>query len=225
MRPDLITFDCYGTLIDWNLGIGRAFQEEARRQGVAINPEAVLEAYHQAEPEAEDGDFRSYREVLAETATAVAARMGWNLPAGRRGFLAASLPDWPPFPDTNPALERLAGAGYRLGILSNVDNDLLAASLRHLTVEFDLLVTAQRVRSYKPAEAHFRRALQEVGEETDRLLHVAQSIFHDVRPAARLGIRTVWVNRGEEAPPEEGSSAVVEVRDLGEAADWILERH
>ena len=143
-RPyDVITFDCYGTLIDWERGITEAFAAELADAGLFLDVQAVLGAYHEIEPVVEREAYRSYREVLTETARRLARRLEWTLPEARAGFLAERLPEWPPFADTNAALERLAGAGYRLGILSNVDDDLLAGTRRHFTVPFDPVVTAQ----------------------------------------------------------------------------------
>jgi 2-haloalkanoic acid dehalogenase type II len=215
---DVVTFDCYGTLIDWESGITAAFLDAAREDGLALDQDAVLAAYHAIEPVVEAEPFRPYREVLAETARWVAARLGWRLAEERSGFLAASLPSWQPFPDTNPALERLAAAGYRLGILSNVDDDLLAGTRRHLTVAFDPIVTAQQVGSYKPAHGHFLLARERIGDA--RWLHAAQSYFHDVVPARALGIPAVWVNRKRE-PPAGPARPDREVSTLAELADWL----
>ena len=156
--------------------------------------------------------------MLAETAQRVAKRFSWTLTPERARGLAESLPSWQPFPDTNPALERLVSAGYRLGILSNVDDDLLAGTLRHLTVPFDLLVTAQQVRSYKPAAAHFETARQRIGES--RWLHAAQSHFHDVVPCRALGVRVAWINRKAE-PGHAETRPDVEVRTLAGLADTL----
>ena len=168
MRPifDYVTFDCYGTLIDWKKGIADAFVQAAARDGVSLQPAAVLTSYARAEPIVEAGDYRSYREVLRETALRVAQRYDWSLDEARADFLPRSLADWPPFDDTRPALERLRSAGYRIGILSNVDLDLLQQTLDRLDVEFDLLVTAQQVRAYKPDHAHFLQARRSIGSSS-----------------------------------------------------------
>lgn len=217
---DIVTFDCYGTLIDWETGISRAFAEAAAADGRRLDPAAVLEAYAEEEPVVEAESYRRYGDVLTETARRVAARLGWPLSGERARFLAESLPGWPPFPDTNPALERLAAAGYRLGILSNVDDDLLEATRRHFTVGFDtrLIVTAQQVGSYKPAAGHFETARQRIGGS--RWLHAAQSYFHDVVPARALGIPVAWINRKGEAAAD-GGRADYEFRTLAELADWL----
>jgi 2-haloalkanoic acid dehalogenase type II len=216
---DFVTFDCYGTLIDWEGGISAAFAAAARRAGREAGRAEVLAAYHAVEPEIENGAHRPYREVLAATAARVAARLGWPLAEKDAGFLAESLPSWPPFPDTNAALARLSAAGIRLGILSNIDEDLLAATRRHFAVAFDLIVTAERVRSYKPGLAHFETARRELPQGV-RWLHAAQSYFHDVVPAKSVGIPTAWINRkaepvGAAGPPDR------ELRDLAGLADWL----
>ena len=220
MRPELITFDCYGTLVDWNRGIAAAFRHEAAREGVKLDEARVLETYHAVEREVEASEYRPYRDVLVEVGRRVGERLGWSPEPGREAFLAESLPSWPPFPETNAALERLNTDGYRLGILSNIDDDLMAETMRHFTVAFDLIVTAQQVESYKPAPAHFDRALEEVDGDRRRLLHLAASYFHDVRPAREMGIETIWVNRADEPRPE-GPEPTAEVADLDGAVRWI----
>ncbi len=216
---DTISFDCYGTLVDWESGITGAFRGAARQDGVDLEPASVVGAYHDVEPELQVGSYRSYRSVLGEAAVRVASRLGWSLKRERAGFLAASLPDWPVFEDTRPALERLK-VRYRLAILSNIDDDLLRRTLERVGVEFDWVVTAEQVGSYKPAPAHFREALRRVGGDRDRLLHVAQSYFHDVRPATELRIANIWVNRKGEAEPD-GPRPLCVVSNLLEVADWL----
>jgi 2-haloalkanoic acid dehalogenase type II len=197
-RYDVVTFDCYGTLIDWEGGIASAFLHEAAEDGVVLQRARVLTAYHELEPQIEAVAYRPYRDVLAVTVMRVAQRLGWPLTADRAAFLCESLPLWKPFADTNAALESLAAAGHRLGILSNVDDDLLSETCRHFTASFDVIVTAQQVRSYKPAPGHFEEARRRIGEA--RWLHAAQSFFHDVVPARNLGIPVAWVNRKSERP-------------------------
>lgn len=215
---DVLTFDCYGTLIDWEGGLARAFRRAAWADGVRLERAAVLQAYMAAEREVEAGPYRPYREVLAESARGVAARLGWQLDPGRAGFLAESVPGWVPFPDTNGALERLRAAGYALGILSNIDDDLLAATRRHFTVDFALVVTAQQVRAYKPAPPHFEAARRVIGAR--RWLHVGQGYFHDMVPARALGLPTAWINRNGDAP-FDGGQADREFPTLTELADWL----
>jgi 2-haloacid dehalogenase/putative hydrolase of the HAD superfamily len=214
---DLITFDCYGTLIDWEQGLITAFQREATRLGRALEAAAIVAAYHAEEAVVESESYRAYRDVLTETGRRVAARLGLPIEAERAAFLAESLPHWPPFADTNAALERLAQR-YGLGILSNIDDDLLALTRRHFTVEFDLIVTAQQVGSYKPAHGHFIEARRRKGAA--RWLHAAQSNFHDIVPANALGIPNAWINRHHEQPLPNGTPGR-EFSDLTGLADWL----
>jgi 2-haloacid dehalogenase/putative hydrolase of the HAD superfamily len=214
---DLITFDCYGTLIDWDGGIAEAFEREAARDNVTLDRESVIAAYHAEEP-AVESEYKSYRDVLAETARRVAARLGWEIDKDRAGFLSASLPDWKPFADTNPALERLT-TRFGLGILSNVDDGLLALTRRHFTVDFDLIVTAEQVRSYKPGYGHFLEAKARAGDQ--KIMHAAQSYFHDIVPARALDLTVVWVNRKSESVPEGGVRPTVEVSNLAQLADLM----
>ena len=222
LQPDrvrVVTFDCYGTLIDWETGIWNAFREAAAHDGVTLDREKLITAYHAIEPEVESEPFRPYRDVLTETARRVAARCGWTISTDLAAFLPASVVAWPPFADTNAALERLAGK-HRLGILSNVDEDLLEQTRNGLSVDFDFWVTADRVESYTPDLAHVEAARPYVGDPAG-WLHVAQSLFHDVAPANCVNVPVVWVNRkGEERPPD-GPLPDREVPDLASLADWL----
>jgi 2-haloalkanoic acid dehalogenase type II len=202
-RFDVITFDCYGTLIDWESGIRAAFA------AAGLDGDSSLRAYAQIEPVVEHEKYRSYRDVLKETASRIAPQVKTN-------FLADSLPSWRPFRDTNPALERLQRSGIRLGILSNVDDDLIAETRKHFTVDFDLVVTAQQARSYKPGHAHFLTARERIGDA--KWLHAAQSNFHDIVPANQLGIANAWINRHAEKP-RVGGTPTYEFRDLAGLAD------
>ncbi|MDH3290479.1 MAG: HAD hydrolase-like protein [Gemmatimonadota bacterium] len=217
-RASVLTFDCYGTLVDWEAGIANAFLRAARADAVELDRTRVLEAYARAEPLVQQRTFRPYREVLALTAVEVARQLGWSVTPQQATFLPESLATWPPFSDTNPALERLVGAGFTLGILSNVDPDLLSATLGQLSVPFDFTVTAEDVRSYKPAHAHFLEARRIVGDRW--WMHVAQSYFHDIVPATSLGISAVWVNRKAERPTG-AARARHDVADLTALAEWL----
>ncbi|HTE83410.1 MAG TPA: HAD-IA family hydrolase [Dehalococcoidia bacterium] len=219
VRPyDVITFDCYGTLIDWNRGLRSALRSAVATAGGTAGPAELLSAYHELEPIVEAESHQSYREVLTETARRAAARIDVELSSAAAAAIPASLPDWPPFADTNPALERLHAAGYSLGILSNVDDVLLVGTCRRLTVPFDLIVTAERVGSYKPAPGHFETARRTIGGA--RWLHAAQSYFHDVAPAHALGIPVAWINRLRELPAGN-AQPLREFHDLKELADWL----
>jgi 2-haloacid dehalogenase len=206
-RFDALTFDCYGTLIDWETGLLGALREIAE-----ADDDRLLSRFAEAERAIEAGPYRSYREVLREVLRRIA-------PADtERDALARSLPDWPVFPDTVASLEALRRR-YRLAIVSNVDDDLFAGTARHLRVPFDAVVTAQQVGSYKPAPAHFHRVLERLSLPREKVLHVAQSRYHDIAPAKALGWSTVWVNRragraGSGATPPQEAIADLEVPDL-----------
>jgi 2-haloalkanoic acid dehalogenase type II len=219
MIVDVVTFDCYGTLIDWKTGIAAALAAAAEACGAPADGTALLASYSLLEREVEAERYRPYREVLAETARRVAAADGWEMPEATASEFAASLPSWRPFADTNRALSRLAGAGIRLGILSNVDDDLLAGTREHFAVDFDLVITAEQVRSYKPAHGHFLAARERLGDS--HWLHAAQSYFHDVVPCAELGIPSAWINR-HGAPPEGDVRPDYEFRDLAGLAAWLV---
>ena len=219
---EFVTFDCYGTLIDWETGIRRAFKQALEGMGLSKTQEAELfELYQEEEKRIESTmPYRPYREVLSLAASAAARKSGKTIPENLSSILAEQLPSWSPFPDTNPALERLA-TEYTLGILSNVDNDLLAGTLKHLTVPFNLVVTAERVRSYKPGTEHFEEARGIIGADRG-WLHVAASLYHDIEPASRLGINTVWVNRRNSPEGKRFRGKILrEVRDLTKLADWL----
>ena len=219
---EFVTFDCYGTLIDWETGIRRAFKQALEGTGLSRAQEAELFELYQGEEKKIEGQttYRKYREVLALAASCAARRFGKTIPGNLSSVLAEQLPSWKPFPDTNPALERLA-TEYTLGILSNVDDDLLSGTLKHFTVPFDLVVTAERVRSYKPATEHFEEARKIIGADRG-WLHVAASLYHDIEPASRLGINAVWVNRKNSPEGKQYRWKIVrEVRDLGHLADWL----
>jgi 2-haloacid dehalogenase len=195
------TFDCYGTLIDWNAGIraelARVFGEE--------RADEQLRRYHELEPELEADGSLSYREVMTEAMRRLGA------PAGEEAALAESLPGWQPFPEVPAALEEARARGWKLAILSNSDPDFIAASKELIAVPFDETVVASAIGSYKPALGHWREFVARTGADPARQVHVAASLFHDIGPARRLGLRSVWINRlGEEAGPEP----TVELQDL-----------
>jgi 2-haloacid dehalogenase/putative hydrolase of the HAD superfamily len=209
-----MTFDCYGTLIDWETGIRDAFHRAMSQTGASPALEAkAFELYEEEERRVErEKPHLLYRDVLAKTSLNVAGKIGWKLSEPQSNFLVNELPTWTPFPDTNPSLVKLSQE-YTLGILSNVDNDLLAGTLKHLACPFEMIVTAENVRSYKPAPAHFEEARKIIGEKS--WVHVAASRYHDIEPVVRLGIKAVWVNRKKTRSTGHYSEAEVwEVNDL-----------
>ncbi len=211
-----ITFDCYGTLVDWETGIRTAIANIAGTD----NPE-LFDAYLETEADVERHKFQPYRDVLAETLQRLADRFTFDLPDERRYALADTLPDWPIWPDTNDALTRLKSR-YKLGVLSNIVRDLFAGTCQHLSVDFDLLITAEDVRNYKPSHHHFERMLTDTGGDNSRILHVAQSLYHDHVPAGQLGIRSVWINRRNESN-QTNATPMHEFPDLKQFADALLD--
>ncbi|MGH3071597.1 MAG: haloacid dehalogenase type II [Gaiellaceae bacterium] len=186
------TFDCYGTLIDWNAGIGGVLEQ---LYGAERAP-TLLRRYHELEPEVQAEEYRTYTEVLALTLERLANEVGYGIPEGEGGALSHSLPGWPPYPEVPKALEELRRRGWRLAVLSNIDHALVVESEKRLGVPFDLIVTAEEVKSYKPAHAHWERFFDKSTAVRARHVHVAASLFHDVEPAKELGLKTVWISRG-----------------------------
>ena len=195
MRDRWATFDCYGTLIDWNAGIRGVLE---RLAGAERAPE-LLRRYHDVERavQAED-EFRPYADVLAVSLERVARDAGLDLREGHGRQLPESLPDWPPFPEARPALEELRRRGWRTAILSNTDRPLIEASQRRLGVPFDEVVVAGEIGSYKPAHGHWHTFFERTDAVRDRHVHVGASLYHDVAPARELGLNIVWINRGGE---------------------------
>ena len=213
-----LTFDCYGTLIDWERGILAALRPVLDRHGIALSDDGALERFGELESAAERGPYRRYREVLATVMDGFGERFGFVPSADERAALAASVGDWPPFPDTVEALQTLARR-FRLVILSNIDDDLFAGSAKRLGVEFAAVVTAEQVGSYKPDPRNFRALIERLDIVPDRILHVAQSLFHDIAPANALGLTTVWVNRrhdrsGSGATPPATARPDLKVPDM-----------
>jgi 2-haloacid dehalogenase len=198
-RFDALTFDCYGTLIDWEAGLLGAFAPVLARHGVHIDDEELLVRYAAHEARLEAGPFLRYRDVLGGGLRGVAAELGFEPTDDEVAAFGGSVVDWPAFPDSAAALARLA-TRFRLGVLTNCDDDLFAASNARLGVTFDWVVTAEQVGSYKPAETNFQALFERVEVPRERILHVAQSRFHDHAPAKRLGMTTVWIDRRHDRP-------------------------
>jgi 2-haloalkanoic acid dehalogenase type II len=202
------TFDCYGTLIDWNGGIrgelARVFGEE--------QADDLLARYHELEPQLEADGARSYQEVLTEAMRELGA------PAGEEDELARSLPSWTPFPEVPAALKQARGRGWKLAILSNTDRDFIEASMAQLGVPFELAIVASEIGSYKPALGHWQAFERETGRLPD--VHVAASLFHDIGPAVELGLPSIWINRFAEQP---GPQPTRELQDLSQLADTLEE--
>jgi 2-haloacid dehalogenase len=222
---DVLTFDCYGTLIDWEAGILTALRR-ALGGAAAVTDETLLEAFGRHEAAIEAGPYLPYREVLAGTLAAIAGELGVEVSPNEAAAFGGSVVDWPAFDDSAAALADLARL-YRLGVITNCDDDLFAASERRLGVRFDPVVTAQQTRRYKPNPRGFELAFERIGLPTSRILHVAQSLFHDHVTAKRLGLRTVWVNRrsgrgGSGATPRAEARPDLTVPDLRALADRAM---
>jgi len=214
---ECLTFDCYGTLIDWEAGILAALRPMLAAHRVTLSDAALLELYGELEAKAE-AEYRIYRDVLQTVVGALGERLGFTASQAEQEALPQSLAFWPPFPDTIEALRKLQ-TRYQLAIISNVDDDLFAATAETLQVPFDAVITAQEARSYKPSLTNFRLALERLRKPKEKILHVAQSLYHDVAPTRELGIRNVWVNRrgaksGSGATKLAAAAPDLEVPDL-----------
>jgi 2-haloacid dehalogenase len=225
-RFRLLTFDCYGTLIDWESGIFSALRPILAAHGKSPSDVALLELYGELEAEAESGEYSTYRNVLQSVVRNLGKRFGFEASDPEAFALPESIANWQPFPDTVDSLHRLKQR-HKLAVLSNIDDDLFAATAPKLGVAFDQVVTAQQAECYKPCKRLFQLAQQRCGVPPDAWLHVGQSIYHDVIPAQSLGISAVWVNRPS---PRVGIGAVkpaqgtpdLEVPDLKTLADLAL---
>ena len=196
-RFEWASFDCYGTLVDWETGISTAVAEVLGAHGIRKSRAEVLALFADAEPRVQDSrDYLEYRTVLRRVMAAIGADLGIQCTGSELSCMADTLPEWPVFPDVVDALNTLQ-TRCRLAVISNVDDDLFAGTADALGVEFDVVVTAQQVRSYKPSLRNFDAARARMAVERDSWLHVAESLYHDIGPANRLGIKSVWVNRAD----------------------------
>ena len=211
-----VTFDCYGTLIDWETGAYDAYATEAERDGFTIDRSTMIGHFIDIQHQVQSGSYELYAEVLRRTAVRSAREMGWELEPSRSGFLPASVPGWPPFRETNAQLERFAKK-FEIGILSNIDDKLLGATRRHFRADLNLVVTAQQVRSYKPDPAHFRECGRRFGTKRG-WVHIGSSYVTDVEPCLAAKVPVIWVNRkGEQLEPgqKRPTEEVKTLRDAG----------
>jgi 2-haloacid dehalogenase len=226
-RFDAVTFDCYGTLIDWEQGILNALQPVLASQGIDTGDDELLERYARQEAALEAGSYLSYSGVLAGSLRGLCAELGFSAADDDAVGFAHAIGHWPAFHDTAPALRRLRER-FRLGVITNCDRDLFALSNRRLGVTFDWVVTAEDARAYKPSHTPFELAFATIEIPRDRILHVAQSLFHDHVPAKQLGLATVWVDRrhgrpGSGATPEASATPDLAVTDMRTFADMALD--
>jgi 2-haloacid dehalogenase len=224
-RFELLSFDCYGTLIDWEAGILGYLRPLLQRKGCDASDAQILNLYSEFEPREQSQAYRRYRDVLASVVRDYARELHFDVTEAEAAGLAESIKDWKPFPDTVDGLRRLKSR-YRLAILSNIDDDLFAHTAKHLQVEFDLVVTAQQARAYKPSRRNFEILRERANLAPAKLLHCAESLYHDVVPAREMGIATVWVNRrqGKAAAATKlaDAKADLEVASIGELASVAL---
>jgi 2-haloacid dehalogenase len=225
-RFDVLTFDCYGTLIDWEAGILAALRAPFAAHGIDVADEDALGAFARHEAEIEAGPYRPYREVLGDVLGTMVGHFGGEATAAERAAFGGSVVDWPAFPDSAAALARLHER-FRLGVITNCDDDLFAASEAKLRLRFDEVVTAQQAKRYKPNPRGFELMFERIGLPPARILHVAQSLYHDHVPAKRLGLATIWVNRragreGSGATPPAEATPDLTVPDMATLADLAV---
>jgi 2-haloacid dehalogenase/putative hydrolase of the HAD superfamily len=216
---NFVTFDVYGSLIDWETGIYQAFAKEAEKDGYTISRDELIPLFLEVQQEIKGGSYELYAEVLRRTAMQVAKRLGWPLESSRANFLPESIPRWMPFKETNTQLDRFAKK-YKIGLISNVDDKLLGLTRRHFKADFDLVVTAQQVRSYKPDPAHFKECERRIGTRKG-WVHVTSSLYYDVEPCLKLKVPVIWINRRKETLEAGAKKPTAEVKTLLEAAKLL----
>jgi 2-haloacid dehalogenase/putative hydrolase of the HAD superfamily len=214
-----VTFDVYGTLIDWETGAYDAFSTEAARDGFTIERDELIPLFHQVQQRIQAGSYELYAEVLRRTAVEIAKQLGWPLEPSRSGFPPDSVQRWPPFKETNAVLQKIAKK-HKVGLISNIDDKLLGQTRRHIPLDFDLVVTAQQVRSYKPDPAHFTECERRIGGKKG-WIHVAASYYHDVEPCLKKKIPILWVNRSKQQLESNQKKPDSEAPNLREAAKLL----
>ncbi len=218
-KVTFVSFDVYGTLIDWEEGVYQAFRKEADRDGFTINRDEIIPLFHEISREIEGGSYELYAEVLRRTALEIAKRIGWPLEPSRSGFLPDSVARWAPFKETNTQMKKFTGK-LETGLISNVDDKLLGVTRRHIPGDFELVVTAQQVRSYKPDPAHFKECERRMGSKKG-WVHIAASYYHDVEPCIKARVPVIWVNRNKEQLEPSQKKPTEEVKTLLEAAKLL----
>ena len=218
-KIEWVTFDVYGTLIDWEGGAVEAFEKEAARDGFTIERDELIPLFHSIQQEIQAGSYELYAEVLRRTAVRISKELAWPLEPSRSGFLPDSVSGWKPFKETNAQLDRFAKK-FNIGLISNIDDKLLGLTRRHFRTDFDLVVTAQQVRSYKPDPAHFTECERRIGGKRG-WVHVAASYYHDVEPCLKKKVPVVWVNRHRQKLEPGQKPPTAEVHNLREAAKLL----
>jgi 2-haloacid dehalogenase/putative hydrolase of the HAD superfamily len=191
-----VTFDVYGTLIDWETGVFDAFKKEAEHDGFTVERDELIPLFFEVQKQIQAGSYELYAEVLRRTAVQIAKTLGWPLEPSRAGFLPDSVQRWPPFKESASVLQKIAKK-HKVGLIANIDDKLLGLTRRHLPTDFDLVVTAQQVRSYKPDPVHFKEAARRIGGKKG-WLHIGCSYTNDVAPLLKMNVPVIWVNRHDE---------------------------
>lgn len=217
-KYEVLTFDCYGTLIDWENGLLEVMRPLLKDHYVSFSDEQILELFAEIETEQESSEYIKYKQILRRVFKNLGKRFGLEPDVVELDILANSIAKWQPFPDTIESLKALKKK-FKLAVISNIDDDLFALTAKHLEIKFDWVITAEQAKSYKPSLHNFELARATIGLPFEKILHVAQSIYHDIIPASSLGLSTVWVNRrsvkkGFGATPSASGQADLEVPDL-----------
>jgi 2-haloacid dehalogenase len=222
---EVVTFDCYGTLIDWESGLLDALLPVITSRNIAINNDELLELYGALETAEENGTYIVYKDVLKNVLRKIGSQFGFTPTQNELEAFSLSVKNWLPFPDTVAALKDLKQK-YKLAVISNIDDDLFAASALHLEVEFDWVITAQQVRSYKPSLQNFHSAITTIDLPKNKILHAAQSLYHDIAPAKSFGLSTIWIHRrlgkqGFGATPQSNATPDLTFPDLKSFASAV----
>lgn len=222
---EVLTFDCYGTLIDWETGIWDALHSVFASHRIQIEVDQALELYGELEAEVEQEPYREYKKVLSTVLNRLGLRLGFVPTSAELESFSRSVKNWPAFPDSSRALQKLEQK-YKLAIISNIDDDLFAFSAERLQTNFEWIITAQQVKSYKPSLNNFQFAFERIAVPQNKILHVAQSLYHDMVPAKALGLSTVWINRrrdklGFGATPPAQVDVDLEVPNMQVLADML----
>jgi 2-haloacid dehalogenase/putative hydrolase of the HAD superfamily len=214
-----VTFDVYGTLIDWETGVYDAFKAEADRDGFTFERDELLALFFETQRQIMAGSYELYAEVLRRTAVQIAKKLNWPLEPSRAGFLPDSVQRWPTFKETNSVLQKVA-KNLKIGLISNIDDKLLGQTRRHIPMDFDLVVTAQQVRSYKPDPAHFVECERRIGGKRG-WVHIAASYYYDVEPCIKRKVPVIWVNRSKEQLEANQKKPDADAANLREAAKLV----
>jgi len=222
MDYKVISFDCYGTLVDWKQGVLKALFSLLDEFQIEMTQEEIFSLFLELDAEIESNSYQSYKKILMDIMSGFSVKLGLNLREDDLLLLSKSLPDWPVYSDTVASLSALKKR-YKLAVISNVDNDLFEKTNKKLGIEFDYIITAEDLRSYKPSHNNFIKALEIFDVKKENLLHCAQSYYHDIEPCIQLGIDNVWINRYDEVRSESQFGGMgKEYKSLGDLSGWLI---